>query len=63
MQINLDPGFKKAYKNRIATNKKLSKQTETRIALFQTDHKNPQLRDHQLTGVKKRTPERLFIFR
>lgn len=53
MRISLHPQFKKFYKNRIATDKKLIKQTEARIALFKGDPKNPLLKDHGLTGAKK----------
>lgn len=53
MRVNLAPGFKKSYKNRIASNKRLVQQTEARITLFETDRKNSKLRDHKLTGAKK----------
>jgi len=54
MNIRLYPRFEKSYKNRVASNKKLVYQTEERIALFQSNHKNPILRDHPLTGAKRR---------
>jgi addiction module RelE/StbE family toxin len=53
MKINLHPQFKKSYKSRIATNKKLVKQTEARITIFKDSPKNPLLKDHGLTGAKK----------
>ena len=53
MKISLHPSFKKAYKVRIAQNKKLAKQTEDRITLFKNNPKNPLLKDHGLTGAKR----------
>jgi addiction module RelE/StbE family toxin len=53
MRVNLDPRFKKSYKNRIVNNKNLVQQTKERINLFKVDYKNPILKDHKLTGAKK----------
>jgi mRNA-degrading endonuclease YafQ of YafQ-DinJ toxin-antitoxin module len=53
MKINLHPQFKKFYKSRIAPNKKLVRQTETRITLFKDNPNNLLLKDHGLTGAKK----------
>ena len=53
MKIKLHPKFKKAYKTRIAPNKKLIKQTENRIGMFKTNHTNPVLKDHGLSGAKR----------
>lgn len=54
MKIKLHSGFKKVFKIRIAPNKKLVLQTEERIALFQTNHENPILKDHGLIGAKRK---------
>lgn len=53
MKIERHPSFKKAYKKRIAHNKKFSALTFERIALFQQDPKHPLLKDHGLTGAKR----------
>lgn len=53
MKTDLSLRFKKAYKKRIATNKKLALQTKERISLFQYNPSSPILRDHPLTGAKK----------
>lgn len=53
MQIRFHAHFEKAYKNRVALNKKLVSQTEKRIALFEFNPKNPILKDHALSGTKK----------
>ena len=53
MEIKLHSTFKKLYKSRIAPNKKLVQQTGVRISLFQSNRKNPSLKDHKLTGAKK----------
>lgn len=54
MQIKLYSGYEKSYKVRIASNKKLVLQTEQRIALFKVDCRNPILKDHGLTGAKRK---------
>lgn len=53
MKIRFYRRFKKAYKNRIASNKNLVSQTEERIALFKSNRKHPTLRDHPLVGAKR----------
>jgi len=53
MKIDLHPQFKKSYKNRIASNSKLVKQTSKRIELFRANPKHPILRNHPLAGTKK----------
>lgn len=52
MKFELHPQFKKAYKNRIAKNKKLQLQTAERLRLFQKNSQNPILKDHPLKGSK-----------
>ncbi len=54
MKIRFYGGFKKAYKVRIASNKKLVLQTEERTILFKLDRKNPILKDHGLTGANRK---------
>lgn len=54
MKIKLHSKFRKAYKTRIAFNKKLVEQTVQRIALFQKNSKDPLLKDHGLTGAKRK---------
>lgn len=53
MKIRLHHKFKKFYKIRIAPNKQLVLQTETRINLFKANPRNPILENHKLTGAKK----------
>jgi len=53
MKIELHPNFKKAYKNRIASNSKLTKITGTKLRLFQHNQANSILKDHMLKGSKK----------
>lgn len=53
MKIERHPSFKKAYKKRIARDKKLVAQTLERIVLFQQNPKHPLLKDHGLTGAKR----------
>ncbi len=54
MKVKLHHLFEKSYKNRISPTKNLVFQTEERIALFKIDPKNSLLKDHGLTGAKKR---------
>ncbi len=54
MKVRLHRLFKKSYKNRIAPAKNLVLQTEERITSFKADPKNPILKDHGLTGAKKK---------
>lgn len=54
MKIKFHNRFKKAYKLRIASNKKLVKQVQQRISLFQNNSKDPLLKDHGLTGAKRK---------
>ncbi len=54
MKIKLHPRFKKSYKVRISTNKKLVIQVEARMNLFKTDPNNPILKNHQLVGAKRK---------
>lgn len=58
MKIKLYRGFKKAYKIRIASNRKLTQQTEQKIILFKSDPRDPILKDHGLSGAKR--PLRAF---
>lgn len=54
MRVKLHHLFEKSYKARVASSKKLISQTEERIALFKSDPKNSLLKDHRLTGAKKK---------
>lgn len=54
MKVRLHHLFEKSYKSRITSTKKLISQTEERITLFKIDPKNPLLKDHGLTGAKKK---------
>ena len=54
MKIKTYLSFEKAYKKRIAPNKKLILKTEERIILFKSNRKSSILKDHGLTGVKRR---------
>ena len=53
MKITRHRQFKKNFKTRISRNPKLVKKFEERLNLFVFDHKNPLLKDHQLTGDRK----------
>ncbi len=53
MTIEFHPNFRKAYKKRIARNKKLKDKTEERIELFRQNPRSPILDDHPLSGSKK----------
>lgn len=53
MKIRLYRGFKKAYKFRVSSGKKLVAQTRQRITLFKADPNDPILKDHGLVGAKK----------
>ncbi|MBI2315191.1 type II toxin-antitoxin system mRNA interferase toxin, RelE/StbE family [Candidatus Daviesbacteria bacterium] len=53
MIIRLGKRFKKAYKTRIASNKRLILQAKERIDLFRSDPQNPILKDHRLSGAKR----------
>ncbi len=46
------PGFKRAYKKRIAFSSKLRQRVKERIALFQSNPQSPLLNDHPLKGDK-----------
>lgn len=46
------PGFKRAYKKRIAHSSKLQLRVKERITLFQTNPHSPLLNDHPLKGNK-----------
>lgn len=50
MIIEVHPHFRKAYKLRIANNRRLVKLTSQKLALFQENPTQPQLRDHALRG-------------
>lgn len=50
MIIEFHPDFKKAYKKRVSQNSKLMVRVAERIALFQSDLRNPLLKDHGLGG-------------
>ncbi len=52
MQTELHPQFIKAYRKRIAKNKKLIQKVSERIDLFKMDSANPLLKDHVLVGKK-----------
>lgn len=54
MKVKLHHLFEKSYKARVASSNKLISQTEERIALFKSDPKNSLLKDHGLTGAKKK---------
>lgn len=53
MNIYVHPHFRKSYKKRILTNKKLINKVKERIALFSNDPAFSLLQDHQLTGDMK----------
>jgi len=53
MNIIAHPSFKKAYKKRIAKNKKLAQQVDERLKLFHADPFHPLLENHALTGKKQ----------
>lgn len=53
MKITLHPSFTKAFKKRIAHNKKLVTKSSERIELFKIDPTNPLLKDHALKGKKR----------
>lgn len=50
MKIHFTKKFKKAYKNRIWSNKNLVKRLEERYDLFVEDSSNEVLQDHALSG-------------
>ncbi len=52
MIIEYHPTFKKSYQKRIAQNPQLAARVSERLALFQTNPRHPQLRDHPLVGKK-----------
>ncbi|MDP3987872.1 MAG: type II toxin-antitoxin system mRNA interferase toxin, RelE/StbE family [Candidatus Levybacteria bacterium] len=54
MIIELHPGFKKAYKKRVAQNPKLIALMSKRIKLFQNNPANKILKDHSLKGSKSK---------
>lgn len=54
MRIILHHSFKKAYKNRIAQRKNLVLKTKRRVTLFKEDSRNPVLKDHALSGAKRK---------
>lgn len=54
MKVKLHYQYEKSYKARVASNRKLISQTSERIALFKSDPKNSLLKDHGLTGAKKK---------
>jgi len=54
VKITLHPNYKKSFKSRILRNKKLVQKTTDRTKLFVSDATNPLLKDHGLTGAKRR---------
>lgn len=50
MTIDLHPDFKKAYKKRIASDRKLIRKTAERIELFRKNPVHPTLKNHKLVG-------------
>lgn len=54
MKVKFYPGFKKSYNSRIANNKKLVLQTEERIEFFKFNPRDSILKDHGLTGAKRK---------
>jgi len=52
IRFELAPSFKRAYKKRIAGNKKLEKRVRERMKLFQNNPHHPLLHDHSLKGKK-----------
>ncbi|MHB9041360.1 MAG: type II toxin-antitoxin system RelE/ParE family toxin [Melioribacteraceae bacterium] len=48
-----DSGFKRSYKKKIASNKKLKAKFEENIMLFSINPFNPILRTHKLSGILK----------
>lgn len=51
MRIVETPGFKKAFKERITSDRKLVSEFQEALLLFIEDPGNPVLGDHQLTGA------------
>jgi len=52
--VEFNRNFLKSYGKRIKNNPKLKKQLNNRISLFKQDRSNPILKDHHLTGIKRR---------
>ncbi len=48
-----DSGFKRSYKKKIASNKKLKSKFEENLKLFAINPFNPLLRTHKLSGILK----------
>ena len=53
MTIELAPSFLKAYKKRIRYTIKLDRQYSKRVEMFRTNHSNPVIHDHALSGNKQ----------
>lgn len=53
MKIDVHENFDKAFRKRVNHNRKLVLQVHQRIALFQNNPNDPQLKNHRLTGSKK----------
>lgn len=51
MRIVETPGFKKSFKERITSNRRLVGEFQEALQLFIENHRNPVLGDHQLTGA------------
>ncbi|MBU3978845.1 type II toxin-antitoxin system mRNA interferase toxin, RelE/StbE family [Patescibacteria group bacterium] len=54
MLLNYTKNFLKNYNKRIAGNKMLDKKFQKRLQLFLQNPKTPLLKDHKLTGAKKK---------
>lgn len=54
MLLNYTKNFLKNYNKRIAKNKMLNKKFQERLQLFLQNPKTPLLKDHKLTGAKKK---------
>ena len=54
MKIQKHPQFIKHFEKRVGNNPKLVEKYKKRLKLFVEDSKNPQLKDHQLSGEKKK---------
>lgn len=53
MIIHFHNSFEKSYRKRISFSKQLALKTQLKTTLFKTNTKDPSLRDHELTGIKK----------
>ncbi len=50
MRVSQDPRFKKSFKSRVSSDRRLVEEYREALQLFLEDPKNPVLRDHALAG-------------